>query len=56
MPDPLLIFHLLARHRQPLGVLHDYEVAAVGYRVVNGFVLALQQRGDASSKTTNRRA
>lgn len=47
MSHPFLLLHLLSRHHQSLGVLHDDVVAAVGYRMEDWFVLTEEEGGDA---------
>ena len=53
MSNPLLLLHLLPRHPQLLRILHHYKVAAIAYRVVDGFVLALQEGGDSGGETAD---
>lgn len=56
MSNPLLLLHLLPTHHQSLRILHHYEVAAVRDWVVDGFVLALEEGGDAGGETADRRS
>ena len=47
MPHPPLLLHLLSRQLQSLRILHHHVIAAISDRVVDGFVLAEEEGGDA---------